>query len=192
MEFGTPTMESGKRIRVILVLAALMVVIQIVNSVTGDSLVRHGIIPRSIYGLQGVIFAPFLHGSFRHLLSNLVPFIVLSWLVSTEGLGRYLRVALLVTLLGGALVWVFGRASVHVGASGLIFGLWTYLLARAWFQRSFASLLVALAALAGYSGLVYGFIPVPGVSVESHIAGAVAGVLVAWLMHSKRLDVQGN
>lgn len=185
-------MESGKRIRVILVLAALMVVIQIVNSVTGDSLVRHGIIPRSIYDLQGVIFAPFLHGSFRHLLSNLVPFIVLSWLVSTEGLGRYLRVALLVTLLGGALVWVFGRASVHVGASGLIFGLWTYLLARAWFQRSFASLLVALAALAGYSGLVYGFIPVPGVSVESHIAGAVAGVLVAWLMHSKRLDVQGN
>lgn len=192
MEFGTPTMESGKRIRVILVLAALMVVIQIVNSVTGDSLVHHGIIPRSIYGLQGVIFAPFLHGSFRHLLSNLVPFIVLSWLVSTEGLGRYLRVALLVTLLGGALVWVFGRTSVHVGASGLIFGLWTYLLARAWFQRSFASLLVALAALAGYSGLVYGFIPVPGVSVESHIAGAVAGVLVAWLMHSKRLDVQGN
>ncbi|WCD77522.1 rhomboid family intramembrane serine protease [Pseudomonas sp. TUM22785] len=180
-------METGKRLRVILALAAIMAVVQVINTLTANSLVHHGILPRTLSGLQGLIFAPFLHGSFAHLLSNLPPFIILSWLVSTEGLGRYVRVALLVSILGGGMVWLFARNSLHIGASGLIFGLWTYLLARAWYQRSIASLLVALVALAGYSGLVFGFIPTPGISVESHIAGAVAGCIVAWLMHSKSL-----
>ncbi|WP_456362326.1 rhomboid family intramembrane serine protease [Pseudomonas syringae] len=159
--------------------------VQVFNAVTGYSLVQHGILPRTLWGLQGIVFAPWLHGSFAHLLSNLLPFIVLSWLVATEGVKRYAWVVLLVCVLGGALVWLFGRTSLHVGASGLIFGLWAYLLARVWYQRSFASLLVALVTLVAYSGLVAGFVPVPGVSVESHIAGALAGVIVARLMHAK-------
>ncbi|KEZ65312.1 protease, partial [Pseudomonas syringae pv. syringae FF5] len=71
-----------------------------------------------------------------------------------------------------------------------IFGLWAYLLARAWYQRSIASVLIALLVLAAYSGLVLGFVPVAGVSFESHIAGALAGVCVAWLMHSRALLAQ--
>ncbi|MCD5992576.1 rhomboid family intramembrane serine protease [Pseudomonas sp. CDFA 602] len=180
-------MRLSTRLKVILALSLLMVAVQVVNAATGYSLVRFGIFPRTLSGLQGIVFAPFLHGSARHLISNLLPFMALSWLVATEGVRRYAWVAGLVCLLGGALVWVFGRTSIHVGASGLIFGLWTYLLARAWYQRSIASLLLAVIALAGYSGLVYGFLPATGVSFESHIAGAIAGVCVAWLMHSKAL-----
>lgn len=180
-------MKLRSGLRTILALAALMIAVQVVNSLTAGSLLSHGLVPRTFSGLQGIVFSPFLHGSVRHLLSNLLPFIVLSWLVSTEGLQRYLRVALLVALLGGLLVWLIGRPTVHVGASGLIFGLWAYLLARAWYQRSLISFGIALVTLVGYSGLVLGFVPVPGVSVESHVAGALAGVVVAWLMHSKRL-----
>lgn len=180
-------MNIGNGLRIILGLAALMIVAQVVNSLTANSLLQHGLIPRTLSGLQGVIFSPFLHGSVRHLLSNLLPFIVLSWLVATEGVQRYVRVALLVALLGGLLVWIVGRSTIHVGASGLIFGLWAYLLARAWYQRSLVSFGIALVTLVGYSGLILGFIPVPGVSFESHLAGAVAGIFVAWLMHSKAL-----
>ena len=180
-------MKAGNGLRIILGLAALMIVVQVVNSLTANSLLHHGLIPRTLSGLQGIFFSPFLHGSVRHLLSNLLPFIVLSWLVATEGLQRYVRVAVLVSLIGGLLVWVVGRPTIHVGASGLIFGLWAYLLARAWYQRSLISCAVALVTLVGYSGLILGFVPVPGVSFESHLAGALAGILVAWLMHSKRL-----
>lgn len=180
-------MNIGNGLRIILGLAALMIVAQVVNSLTANSLLQHGLIPRTLTGLQGILFSPFLHGSVRHLLSNLVPFIVLSWLVATEGVQRYVRVALLVALVGGLLVWIVGRPTIHVGASGLIFGLWAYLLARAWYQRSLISLALAGVTLLGYSGLVWGFVPVPGVSIESHLCGALAGIVVAWLMHSKRL-----
>lgn len=180
-------MRVGNRLQLILALAALMVALQVVNSLTANSLNYHGLVPRTLYGLQGIVFSPFLHGSVRHLLSNLLPFVVLSWLVATEGLNRYVRVVILVTLLGGLLVWLFGRPAMHVGASGLIFGLWSYVLARAWYQRSLISLGVAALALLGYSSLIFGFIPLPGVSTESHIFGALAGIVVAWLMHSKKL-----
>ncbi len=165
-----------------------MVMAQVINSVTANSLLSHGLIPRTFSGLQGIVFSPFLHGSVRHLLSNLLPFVVLSWLVATEGLQRYVRVSLLIGLLAGLMVWVVGRPVIHVGASGLIFGLWAYLLARAWYQRSLVSLGVALVTLIGYSGLVWGFVPSPGVSIESHLCGALAGIVVAWLMHSRRLS----
>ncbi|SDX24031.1 Rhomboid family protein [Pseudomonas syringae] len=183
-------MEFSTRLKVILALSAVLIVVQVINSITGNGLVHFGIVPRNLTGLRGIVFAPFLHGSIQHLLSNLLPFIVLSWLVAIEGVRRYAWVAGLICLLGGALVWTFGRSNIHVGASGLIFGLWAYLLARAWYQRSIASLWLALIALAGYGGLIFGFVPVAGVSFESHIAGAFAGICVAWLMHSRALLAQ--
>ncbi|HEX8591687.1 MAG TPA: rhomboid family intramembrane serine protease [Pseudomonas sp.] len=180
-------MANGRSLRIILALAAMMVAVQVINTFTGNSLVYHGLFPRTLSGLQGIVFSPFLHGSVRHLLSNLLPFVVLSWLVATEGLQRYIRVALLISFLGGLMVWIVGRPVLHVGASGLIFGLWTYVLARAWYQRSLISFGIAIIALLGYSGLIFGFIPVPGVSIESHLCGALAGIFVAWLMHAKGL-----
>lgn len=180
-------MSVSLRLKVIIGLSLLLVAVQVVNMLTGYWLVSFGIVPRSFDGLRGIVLAPFIHGSVAHLLGNLVPFMVLSWLVATEGVRRYAWVLGLVSLTGGLLVWLLGRSSLHVGSSGLVFGLWTYLLARAWYQRSLASLLLAMIALAGYSGLIYGFLPVAGVSFESHIAGALAGIGVAWLMHSRTL-----
>lgn len=122
-------MAFSRRLKVILVLSAVLIAVQAINSITGNSLLHFGIMPRSLIGLRGIVFAPFLHGSIQHLLSNLLPFIVLSWLVATEGVRRYAWVAGLICLLGGLMVWSFGRSNIHVGASGLIFGLWAYLLA---------------------------------------------------------------
>lgn len=190
-------MPLAKRFRVVFTLAALLLVVHLLNWLSGYGLLRFGLIPRTLDGLQGIAFAPLLHGSGRHLLSNLPPLMVLSWLALSEGLARYLKVLLLIALVGGVLVWALGRSSVHVGASGVVFGLWSYLLARAWYQRSLASVLVALVVVGVYGGLLFGFVPVSGVSVESHLAGALAGVFASWLMHAKtapaaadRIDVK--
>ncbi|MDF2644065.1 MAG: rhomboid family intrarane serine protease [Pseudomonas sp.] len=180
-------MSVSTRLKLVFGLALLLVAIQLINVVTGSWLIGFGIVPRTLEGLRGIVLAPFIHGSFAHLFGNLLPFIMLSWLVATEGVKRYLWVAGLIALHGGLLVWLFGRTSLHVGASGVIFGLWTYLLGRAWYQRSFASLLLACIALAAYGGMIYGFIPAAGISFESHLAGALAGIWVACLMHSKKL-----
>ncbi|HDS1721677.1 rhomboid family intramembrane serine protease [Pseudomonas putida] len=180
-------MQIGKRVKVVLGFLAVLIVVQVVNTLTGNSLLQYGLFPRTSSGLQGVLFSPFIHGSVRHLLSNLAPLAVLSWLVMSEGVERYIRVAVLIAVISGLLVWCFGRANLHVGASGLIFGLWTYLLARGWYERSLSSVVIAMFVVVFYSGLVFGFIPVPGVSFEGHIAGAVAGVLIGWLMHSRSL-----
>lgn len=185
-------MAFGNRLRVVLGLGVLLVVVQVLNWLSGYALVQFGIVPRTLHGLVGVAFAPFLHGSLAHLLSNLLPFMVLSWLVLSEGLSRFIRVGLLIAVVGGVLVWALGRTSVHVGASGVIFGLWSYLLARAWYQRSLASVLVALGVLVVYGGLVFGLLPARGVSLESHLAGAFAGILASRLMHSKRLLARGT
>lgn len=182
----------ANRLRIVLGLGALLVLVHLLNWLSGYALVQFGIVPRTSGGLVGLAFAPLLHGSVAHLLGNLVPLMVLSWLVLSEGLSRFIRVALLIAVIGGALVWVLGRPSVHVGASGLIFGLWSYLLARAWYQRSLASVLVALVVVVAYGGLVFGLLPARGVSLESHLAGVLAGILASWLMHSKRLLAQGT
>lgn len=163
-----------------------MVVAQVINLLTANSLVHHGLVPRVVSGLPGILWSPFLHASVRHLLSNLLPFLILSGLVAHEGLRRYLSVVSLVVLLGGLMVWVVGRPAIHIGASGLVFGLWAYLLGRCWYQRSLVSCVFALVALLGYSGLVMGFIPQAGVSFESHACGALAGIAAAWIMHSKQ------
>jgi membrane associated rhomboid family serine protease len=179
-------LSLGKGVPVLLGLGGVLVAVQLLNWVSHNALVVHGIFPRSLSGLQGVVLAPFIHGSFTHLFSNLPPLMVLGWLVSTEGVGRLVRVSIFITIVSGILVWLFARPAFHIGASGLIFGLWIYILARAWYQRSLASFLIALIAFIGYSSLILGFVPVPGISVESHLAGAIAGALAAKLIHSKR------
>lgn len=178
-------MQVGRNLKVILSLAALLVAVQLFNAVTSNSLLQFGLLPRTFEGLLGVVISPFIHASVFHLLRNLLPFIVLSWLVAIQGIAHYFKVSVMVSLVGGMLVWVFGRDAYHVGASGLVFGLWAFLLANAWYQRSFLNLILATAAFLGYSGLVFGLLPSPGTSFESHIAGAIAGIATAWLMRSK-------
>lgn len=171
--------------RIVGSLAALMLVLQVVNFCSGYSLNAFGILPRTLGGLPGVVIGPFLHGSFAHLASNLAGFVVLAWLVCAAGRTRFVVVSAVIVGLGGLMVWLLGRNSLHVGASGWIFGLWAYLVARAWYERGIVNLLVASGVIALYGGMVFGLLPARGVSVESHIAGAAAGLLAALLLHKR-------
>ncbi len=177
-------MDAFKGFKTIAGLALLMVALQLLNVATGYSLMAFGLVPRTLHGLFGILTSPFLHASFAHLSANLIAFLVLGTLVILDGLHRFIAVSAIVIVLGGALVWLFGFAGVHVGASGWVFGLWAYLLSRAWFHRSWSNLITAGVVAVLYGGLILGFLPRQGVSFEGHLFGAFAGFIAAKVLLS--------
>jgi len=173
-----------------LVMASLgvMWLIEIVDSVFLDSrLEGGGIHPRALDGIDGVLWAPWLHGGFGHLISNSIPFILLGLLVVVHGRTRLIEVAVGVTLLGGGLTWVFARSGNHIGVSGVVFGFLGYLITAAFAARSVRSILTGLIAIVLYGGLLWGVLPSPGISWEGHLFGGIAGAAMAvFLGDSKR------
>jgi len=145
---------------------------------------RYGIQPRSLSGLVGIVFAPFLHAGFGHLIVNSLPFVVLGGIVLLGGVRVFWKVTIFVTLVGGFGVWLFaGRLSNHIGASGVIFGYLGFLLARGFFEKSLPWMGVAVGILIGYGGLLFGLLPIQaGVSWQGHSFGFLAGIGTARLM----------
>lgn len=177
--------------RGIVVLMALVVMAWVLE--IGDFLVpgrwmdMHGIQPRTWTGLWGILFAPLLHGSFAHLMANTVPFLVLGFLVMLRGLGTFVGVSLMVIVLGGLMVWLLAPGnSVHIGASGLIFGYIGYLLARGYFERNFGSLGIAALVALLYGGAIWGVLPGQvGISWQGHLFGFLSGIATAGLLRPR-------
>jgi len=169
------------------VFAAAMWVEEIVDAVAFN-LDAHGIRPREIDGLQGIAFAPFLHGGFGHLIGNTVPFLVLGAAIALSGLLRIVAVTGIVMLVGGLGTWLTAASnSVHIGASGVVFGFAAYLVARGIFTRRALHIGMGVAVLVIYGGtLMFGLVPTPGVSWHGHAFGAVGGVVAAWLLDRRR------
>lgn len=174
---------------VIVIALAAMWLVEIVDSIAmDDRLESNGIQPRSVSGLDGIVWSPFLHGGFPHLIGNTIPFAVLSGLALTAGVRRYLTASVLIIAIGGALVWTFalGSNENHIGASGWVFGLFGFLIAAAWIEKKPLSILVALVALFFYgSTILFGFVPRPGLSWEGHLFGFIAGVLTARILATR-------
>lgn len=148
----------------------------------------YGIIPRSITGLRGILFAPFLHAGFGHLFSNclaLAPLLFFSLMYSRK---LTFEAVILIALIGGAGTWFFGRGhTVHIGASGIIFGLIAYLLTIGFFRRELLALVVSLIVAFYYGWVVFAlFSVVPGVSWTGHFFGFAAGIFAAWLTRNTR------
>jgi membrane associated rhomboid family serine protease len=163
---------------------ALLWVIEGVDAALGQAFDVYGIIPRSIVGLRGVFFAPFLHGGFAHLIANTVPLCVLGWLIMLRETRDFFIVWAVSAVVGGLGTWLIApAASVHIGASGVIFGFLGYLLARGWFERK--PLSIALAAVVGffYGGAIFGVLPGQvGISWQGHLFGFLGGILAArWM-----------
>jgi membrane associated rhomboid family serine protease len=142
---------------------------------------NYGVVPRRLGGLVGIAAMPFLHANFHHLLSNTLPLIVLLVLLAGSR-ARSWEVVLAITLLGGALLWVFGRPAVHIGASGLISGLTAFLILSGLLERRLIPLFTALVVGFLYGGsLLAGIVPHFGsqISWDGHLCGAIAGAIVA-------------
>ena len=134
----------ANRIQPILILVAVIWAVEIVNLLLGHGLVSWGILPRSFSGLIGIPLSPMLHGGVWHAVSNTVPLFVLGALTLAGGKRMFWQTTVNVTLLSGALVWLFAREAYHVGASGLVMGYFGVILARAVIDRSLSAIAIAI------------------------------------------------
>lgn len=143
----------------------------------------NGIQPRTVDGLDGIIWAPLLHFGWQHLISNSLPLFVLGWLLLAGGIRQFIGVTAVVWIVAGAGTWLIGAPGFHVGASGVIFGWMVFLLLRGFAQRSIAQILVAVVLFFYWGGMLWGVLPgQPGISWEGHLFGALGGVLATWLV----------
>lgn len=151
------------------------------NVLVNGALMQYGVIPRTLLGLRGILFAPFIHGSVEHLVSNTVPFLLLGWLVMVRDSRDFVRVTLASMLGAGLMAWLLGApGSVHIGASGVIFGYLGFLMAAGWYDRSFFRILLSVGVTVLWGGLVFGVLPgQPGISWQGHFGGFVGGFLAA-------------
>jgi len=173
----------------VLVMLAVMWVEEVVDTALDGRLDRYGIIPREVDGLDGIVFAPFLHGGFRHLIANSFPFLVLGGAICLGSVQRFVVVTVVTMAIGGVGVWLTGPDhTVHIGASGVVFGYLTYLLSRGVFARNVTYLIGGGITFLVYGGALWGLLPSPGVSWQGHLFGAVGGVAAAWLLHARRED----
>jgi membrane associated rhomboid family serine protease len=171
-------------------LVALMWAIEIVDHIPSLNLDIYGIIPRNPIGLRGILFAPFLHGNFPHLVANTVPFLTLGWLVMWRRTLDFWIVSAIAAVIGGLGTWLIGPSnSVHVGASGVIFGYLGFLLSRGYFERNFSSMALSVAVGVLYGGLLWGVLPQQqGISWQGHLFGFIGGVVAARLLAEPRVS----
>ncbi|MHB1948529.1 MAG: rhomboid family intramembrane serine protease [Gammaproteobacteria bacterium] len=157
--------------------------VNIFNWIIGSRLNILGIYPRQMFGLSGIIFSPFLHASFGHLLFNSIPLFFLGLaILANGGAITFIWVTLFVAVLGGFGVWLVARRGVHIGASGVISGYFGYILMTAYRQPGVVSVLLAILAIYYFGGIFLGLFPTEKkTSWESHLFGFMSGVLCAYL-----------
>ncbi|MFO0619624.1 MAG: rhomboid family intramembrane serine protease, partial [Polyangiaceae bacterium] len=161
----------------------LLWIVQLVNAIGGHWLDGLGIIPRTLTGLKGILFAPFLHASWGHLLSNTVPLLILGWMVMLRKKRDFFYVAGVSGGIAGIGTWLIGHTGVHLGASSVVFGLIGYLISRAVMERKFWSILAAVATLFLYGGALFGIFPTSvGISWEGHLFGLLGGIAASYFM----------
>ena len=170
----------------------VILVVEVLNGLVDHSLNAYGLVPRTTGGMVGIPLSPFLHGSFLHVQSNAVGLLALGCLAVIRSRERFPWVCLVIILIGGLGVWLIGRSATHVGASGLVFGLFGYLLFKGLLDRSILSVLVA-AVVAGVFGwaVLSGVLPTNTfVSWEGHLCGLAAGILAAIIVPGSRVSAR--
>ena len=164
--------------------------VEAADQVADGRLDQYGIEPRDLDGLEGIAFAPFLHGGWDHLIGNTIPFLLLGLAIAVGGLARVVAVTVIVALVGGLGTWIVAPANtVHIGASGIVFGYAAYLVARGLYSRSLMQIGLGVLVLAVWgTTLLRGLVPEDGISWQGHLFGAVGGVIAAWLLHGRDRD----
>lgn len=170
-----------------LALAAVLWAVQLVNA--QHRITEYGLVPRDATGLRGIVFQPFLHADWSHLISNTVPLVLIGWFVLMSGIRTWWVVTAVVVLGGGLLTWLVAPGNqLIVGASGVVFGYLGFLLARAAFSRELRTIVVAVVMLIFFGTLLFGLLPTvqAGISWEAHACGFAAGIAAAALLHNPR------
>jgi membrane associated rhomboid family serine protease len=188
-----------EEIRGVLVFVGIIWAVFILDMLLPGEFTNLGLSPRNLFGLIGIPLAPFLHGDFKHLLSNTIPLVILLTLMAGSRTRTWPTVAE-ITLLGGSLLWLFGRGGssedgrfVHVGASGLVYGLIAFLIVAGFREKRLVPMMVAILVGVLYGGtLLSGVIPSArgNISWDGHLFGALAGAGLAYFTLGKNIDTK--
>jgi membrane associated rhomboid family serine protease len=172
----------------VLAMIAVMWITEAVDLVPGVNLDRYGIHPRDAAGLPEVASAPFLHVGFAHLISNTVPFAIMGAAIALGGLARVAVVTAVVGLVSGLGTWLIAPANtVHLGASGLVFGYATYLVSRGILSKRLVDLGVGAVVVVIWGlALAQGLLPQDHISWQAHVFGAIGGVCAASILAGRR------
>jgi membrane associated rhomboid family serine protease len=179
--------EFRRSLITLLAIVALLWVVHLVNIALDGRLIGWGVQPRTVRGLPGIVLHPFLHGSWAHLISNTIGFLMLGGLVLLREPRDFWTVTVLATLVGGIGIWLVGRPGPHIGISGVIFGYFGYLLFTGVFDRKIGAFLLSLLTFLIWGRLLLGLSPLQrGISWEGHLFGLAGGIAGAWLRAKRR------
>ncbi len=152
----------------------------------GYNLNHYGIYPRRFSGLQGVLFSPFIHGDFKHLTNNTISFFVLTLTLRYFYPKNYMSIFLLGLLTTGLLTWLIGRSSYHIGISGQIYMLASFIFTKSFFSKNYRLIALSLAIIFLYGGMVWHILPIDkAISWEGHLSGLIVGVLLSVLFKNE-------
>ncbi|GAA3529607.1 rhomboid family intramembrane serine protease [Nonomuraea rosea] len=187
---GAGALLSGALSSLIIVVGmlAVMWVVEGVDFFLNGTLDRQfGIIGWEPDGLIGILFAPFLHGGFGHLMANSLPLLVLGFLAGLRDVRKFLWASALIILIGGLGTWLTSPGVYTVGASGLVFGYFGFILARGVFDRHLLDIAIAIGVGIAYYGILAGLLPnQQGISWQGHLFGLLGGVVAGWVLRRKR------
>ncbi|SFR54149.1 Membrane associated serine protease, rhomboid family [Robiginitalea myxolifaciens] len=182
----SPGPDAKPNLRLLLLPLFLVLVIWVVFMMelrVGSNFSRWGVYPRTLEGLRGILFSPFIHGSTTHLYNNTLPLFVLSAVLLYFYPRSTFKVLVIGGLLSGLLTWIIGRPSYHIGASGIIYLLASFIFFRGIISRHYRLVALSLIVVFIYGSMVWYVFPIQdGISWEGHLAGAVSGLLLALLL----------
>ena len=164
----------------LIVVTVILIAIEVINLFTGRMLGQFGVVPRYVGNLAYIFTAPFIHGSPAHLASNLIPLLIFMWLTLQWGTRTFVMVTLVTMAAGGLGVWLFGRHAVHIGASGMVYGYFGFLVLAGFMSKRITYMLVSVIIALTYGSMVFGVLPGrPFVSFEYHLFGMLSGLACA-------------
>jgi membrane associated rhomboid family serine protease len=167
------------------IIVLVMFAVFYINAFIGGRLNIYGVHPRSVFGLVGILFSPLLHYNAAHLTANAVSLFVLLFVLFSHREYNGDEALIWIWVLSGVGTWLIGRPAVHIGASSIIYGLVVYLIASAYWLRTWKTAFIGILVLFFYGGIFYGMLPQAGfISWEGHLSGAIAGWMVARKQHS--------
>lgn len=160
----------------------LLTVVEVINFLTGRQLNQFALVPREWDGLWGILTGPVLHGNVWHYSSNILPICLFCWLSMYYGKRCFYKATIWIVAVTGLLVWLLGREALHLGASGIVYGYFGFLLLAGFLSGRFRLMLVSLIVGFFFGGLIFGVLPVKAyISWESHLFGFIAGLMAAYL-----------
>ena len=170
--------ELYQRGKIVLLIIAWLWIIHLIGYLV--PIRQYGVHPREISGLPGIVIAPFLHADFNHLLANSLSLAIFASLLILIERRNFFAIVLLLMVITGALTWLLARSANHIGASGVIFGMFSYLLVCGYFRREIQFIAISILVLLLYGSMIYGVMPTSAhISWESHLFGFIAGIVVA-------------